>query len=587
MNTDAKITGSQFFRLLPAQMLIPAIASVIAIANGIIAGKFIEESAVGAVGLYAVMTRITEAVGMILLAGSAVMCGRSMGEGNLEKTGSLFSLNLFITTVFSAVITLASLTLADPLAAMFGATGYIRPLLAAYIRGMGIGMFPTMMACQLVSFLQLERKSRLTYIASVAMLVSNVGLAYVFVGILDMGITGLAYATSAANWIYLFILGSYYLTGKAQLKFSFKSIKFGYLWEMITVGAPGALLSATLAVQNLVVFRIALAYGGESALSALSSYLMSANIVICYSLGCGNVVRNMASVSLGERDRASLHELFDTLMKKAFPLSFPVTALVLFITRFFPALFFSAGSQAYVYARQLFTIIPCFIPLLLLTLSVNGYLQAKEHKVFCMMSSVFDGIFSITVPALILTPLFGTTGLWISYPLGFFFVFSFAMIYCCIYWKRIPRSKDDLLFLKEDFDVPEKDRFDCDVYSIDDIMAMVDRVHAFCTDHNLVENFTMHTELFLEEMATNVVLHGFTKDKKKHSVQIRIVYEKDNVILRIKDDCILFNPMERVKNREPSKRNPGKDLGIRMVLNMAKDVKYQNLVGLNVLTIIV
>ena len=584
-NRNSGIISNQFFRLLPAQMLIPAIASVISIANGIIAGKFIEESAVGAVGLYAIMNRIIEAVGTILLAGSAVMCGRSMGEGNLEKTRSLFSLNLFIAAVFGSVITLVNLTLAPVLAVAFGAVGNLVNLLAAYIRGMGVGVIPFMLAYQLVSFLQLERKSRLTYIASVVMLVSNVGLAYLFVGVLKMGIVGLAYATSAANWLYLFILASYYLTKNSQLGFSFRSIKFKYLGEMFTVGLPGALLYFTLAVQNLVVFRVALRCGGESALSALSSYLMSANIVLCYSLGCGNVVRNMASVSLGERDRKSLHELLDTVVKKAFPLSFVAIGVALAVTAFFPGLFFDRGTLAYFYARQIFIIVPLFIPVLLFVFSINGYLQAKEHKVYSSAASLFDGLLSINVPAMVLAPLFGTMGLWFAYPAGFVLDLLFALVYCCIYWKHIPRTRDELLFLRKGFiDIPEKDRLECDIRSIEETVNMVEKIHTFCLEHGLDSSYTMHAELCLEEMVSNVILHGFTKDRKSHVVQVRAIYSDGAVVLRIKDDCVHFNPVERVQQRNRSK-DPLKNVGIKMVMKMAKEVTYQSLVGLNVLTI--
>jgi len=55
------------------------------------------------------------------------------------------------------------------------------------------------------------------------------------------------------------------------------------------------------------------------------------------------------------------------------------------------------------------------------------------------------------------------------------------------------------------------------------------------------------------------------------------------VILRVKDDCIPFNPAERQDIYDPKDRMKG--VGIRMVYKGAKDVKYQNILGLNVLTI--
>ena len=40
--------------------------------------------------------------------------------------------------------------------------------------------------------------------------------------------------------------------------------------------------------------------------------------------------------------------------------------------------------------------------------------------------------------------------------------------------------------------------------------------------------------LSVEEMAGNIVTHGFEKDRKRHSVDLRIAYKDENLILRIK-----------------------------------------------------
>ncbi|MBQ9594073.1 MAG: ATP-binding protein, partial [Lachnospiraceae bacterium] len=89
--------------------------------------------------------------------------------------------------------------------------------------------------------------------------------------------------------------------------------------------------------------------------------------------------------------------------------------------------------------------------------------------------------------------------------------------------------------------------------------------------------------LSMEEMAGNVVDHGFRKDNKKHSVDVRVVHKNDAVLLRIKDDCVPFDPGERRAITDTD--DPAKNIGIRMIFKMAEDVNYQNILGLNVLTI--
>lgn len=57
--------------------------------------------------------------------------------------------------------------------------------------------------------------------------------------------------------------------------------------------------------------------------------------------------------------------------------------------------------------------------------------------------------------------------------------------------------------------------------------------------------------------------------KKKHSVDIRVVHKDDNMILRVKDDCVPFDPAERraIFNPEDATKISGSALytGLRMI----------------------
>ena len=58
---------------------------------------------------------------------------------------------------------------------------------------------------------------------------------------------------------------------------------------------------------------------------------------------------------------------------------------------------------------------------------------------------------------------------------------------------------------------------------------------------------------------------------------------KNDVILRIRDDCLPFNPGDRKELLDSG--DALKNVGIRIVYRIARDIDYQNIMGLNVLTI--
>ena len=110
-----------------------------------------------------------------------------------------------------------------------------------------------------------------------------------------------------------------------------------------------------------------------------------------------------------------------------------------------------------------------------------------------------------------------------------------------------------------------------------------EEITAFCLGKGVDRRRANLAGLAMEEMAGNVVDHGFTKDKKKHTVDVRVVHKDDQVILRIKDDCVPFDPGERQKIAESD--DITKNIGIRMIFKIAGDIQYQNILGMNVLTI--
>ena len=55
---------------------------------------------------------------------------------------------------------------------------------------------------------------------------------------------------------------------------------------------------------------------------------------------------------------------------------------------------------------------------------------------------------------------------------------------------------------------------------------------------------------------------------------MRLLAKQDEVILRIRDDCVPFNPLERYNMAAQNEDDPTKNVGIRMVMKLCSDVVY-------------
>lgn len=101
--SDIRITARLMFRLLPVQILLSAIGSVNGIVSGYFASNYVGVQAMSAVGLYGPVGMLITSFSTVLVSGTAILCGKYMGQNDQEKLQNIFSLSLFV-SLLSAVI---------------------------------------------------------------------------------------------------------------------------------------------------------------------------------------------------------------------------------------------------------------------------------------------------------------------------------------------------------------------------------------------------------------------------------------------------------------------------------------------------
>ena len=66
-------------------------------------------------------------------------------------------------------------------------------------------------------------------------------------------------------------------------------------------------------------------------------------------------------------------------------------------------------------------------------------------------------------------------------------------------------------------------------------------------------------------------------------MDISIIRSDDELTIRFKDNCPLFNPKELNAIFDPE--DPAKNVGVRIVRNICDEMEYHSLLGLNILSI--
>ncbi len=580
---DSAMISQLFFKLLPVQVAIVAMGSINSIVDGVAAARFIDADTVGVVGLYYTIVRILEAAGAVLLGGVSVLSGKYLGSGQMDKTRGICTLGTMIALLFGTVLTAASFTVPQTIAHLLGANDTLLKPLVTYIKGYAIGIIPQLLAQQIAASAQLDRNEKLGQIGVAVMITVNILLDILFVAVMDLGVRGLALATSLANWAYFLVILQHYFSKKAQLKPDLSLISPQETLPLLRIGFPNALLVLCLALRSLVINRILLSNAGNDGLSAMAAFNMVCGLLLSAAIGASSLVRMLSSVFLGEDNREGLLAVIRIALTRVLVIMAVIGAAVVLLSPLLASAFFpDKTTNVYQMAKELFFIYGFCVPVTLICLVCSCYFQAAGHRLFVIVVSIMDGFVSMVLPALILAPVLGATGVWLALPIGLLITLAVSLLYPVIRLRRLPRGLDEWLLLPQEFG--RKTGLVLQLHSMEDVTRTAEAVQSFCDSHGILRRTGAFAGLCLEEIAGNIVSHGFTADRKKHEIEVRVAILDDGIVLRIKDDCIPFNPKEWYYITSAGEDRAA-NVGIRLVLGIAQDVEYQNLLGLNVLTI--
>lgn len=592
--TENSLWTSLFFRLLPYQVLLLIIDAANGIIDSICASNFIGQTAMNAIGLYSPLSHFLFALSIILVSGSQLMVGKAMGRNEMDSVNGYFSTDLILSLVLSGAVSglliLAALT--DGTRILI-ADETNRKAMNLYLIGQSVGIPALVLGQQLFSFLSLENRRTRTMAASFICILSNTTLDILLVYVFKMGTLGLGLASSVGLWIFCLVMLQYYISGRSHMKFSLNSFSAQNSVTIFRQGYAGAISRFMEMFRCIIVNALILRYVGNTGISAFAAVNSVMAVFWPIVFGMVAVTRMLLSITIGEEDRRSMTDIMRVVLSKGVLLVIAIMALIILLAVPFTNMFYHDPADA-VYKMTVsgFRLLPLCMPLAILSLSFVCYSQATEKKLLSIVLPIVDGAVSVVVFSFLLIPSLQMNGLYIANILNGFVCAALIFGYASRYNHHFPKSMDELLMIPDDFGVSENERIDIEIRTYHDKsrnssnLAKVDevseRVITFCTQRGIDRQRAMSTGLALEEMASNVVEHGFTQHGLHHALLIRVVHKDNDIIMRILDNCTTFNPLDRMEDLNNSASD--ENIGIRIVHGIIKDIQYQNLLGLNVLT---
>lgn len=577
-----------FKKLSTVQIVVSVTSSIALIVDSIVISRFMGMTSVAAVGLVTPLMMFILAFSGVLSSGGQLGVGKKLGRGNIAGASASLSLNLALTIISSVVVIAIVFGFTEKICLLFGADPGTELLFEAktYLRGFILGTPGIIGMLGLIPIMNIDGDKKRTSISAIAATAGDIILDIVAVIFFPGNIFAIGLASSISYMIALVILLSHFFekNGKYVLYINFKNIPWKETGDVFRQGSPAALQKILRTLLSFTLNCILLASGGELALGSFTIISNVGNLINSVGQGLSAATLTISGVMYGERIKKNLADLYKAMLKYSILWNLIALAFTLLAANLFANIFkTSKASDLSVVATglRIFAFDYVFYSI---CLCAKSFYQGIGRMKVNYVITIFEGYICIALFSWIFAARWGVYGVCMGYVVGDAVSILTILIVTIIINHAFPKKLSDFLLLPINYSLKEEDMLCAEVTSIENAVEVSQRVNEFVTEHdnNLIKN-GLKLSIAVEEFCKNIIQYGF-EDVKKAKLEVIVIYENGNFTLQIKDNCHKFSPVEYMKLHADSVEKE-KYSGIPLVFNLAKNVEYYSVLGINKLIV--
>ena len=579
-----------FIRTAVQKYMLPSVMALIGtcittITNSMIVGNYIGVDGLTALNICNPIYFAYAAVGALIHVGASTNASLCIGKNEPHKADSYATLALWLSLIFSALLTAAGLLCFPQLIEKLGVTNCMRPYVTDYAEILLIGGGSISFMYYPFNFLKADGRPRQGTYMFLVMFIFDLAFCFLFVIKWNMGMRG-----AALSLVLSTLVGDIYglcLLYNKQAVFTFgKIIDFGgSIVRIVNTGSSMALnnlcnILKTMAL-NYIIFK-ALSEEGLTAFAVIGTVNSFSNAVIS---GIAQTITPLIGVFYGERDNISIKTVVRAAIKKGVRVVLVMMILTCICAKWIGTAF--AASEVTMLEPAVIMFSLSFLPGMFNNLYIFYYFTTEKIGL-----------------ANVLTLL-----------RSFVFIIMFAM--CFVYWKRaqliwLSFMASELAVLTAILAIAGlsciRNRYlkgllmlDCRYEEIDRYLAFsvkntkeeasnaAEKISDFCKEKKMSQRTTMTISLAVEEMLLIIFEHCLS-DIGKQYADVRIVRVGEKIILYMRCAGRLFDPIAYYRKRKVEAGSEvliDDSLGIEMIVKRAAEVMFSRTFGVNNLTIVI
>lgn len=532
MSRKGTFAGVKFRSMFIAATMSMLVEYIMSLTDKIIAGNFLETSALSALTLTEPLTLLIAFVSCVLSAGAGVQVSAALGKGDQKKAEQQFSQILILAVGIGTIATIVYIVFTEQIvAALAGGQPEARYVAEYfdYARFLPIPMLLNAVLFPVVLYRGGEKYCNMSAALSV---VGNIGVSVVLA--INMGMAGISLGTIIGSWVGLLPLFLFFFTKKGRMKFRFHlSLKDIRGMGIYSIG--NSIIYFYMAIFQASMNAFLISRFDNTAIVVFTGVVNVSGLFAALSDGIGEYLLPMINMYRGEENVIGEKKVLNISIKASVIEGLAVMVIMLLFANFMPTLFGvddPAVKSDFVNAAMIYSLGACFF--YILNIYVKYYLYVGKTANSLILSLCMNLVFPLAF-GLIGGFAIGMTGVWIGMAVALALLVAIAYIII-----RRQRSADKLCRFLNQEKMACQYCWDAEM-SQEGISSLMDNVEKYLSEKEVSRTCINKVLLAIEETQ----MGNLEKEKNSGKVLIECtIFLEETVKLILRNTAITYNPIE-------------------------------------------
>ena len=570
MERNGRLIKHKYNEYLLSTLAMSGCASIATIVDRIMVGNLLTANDLNATNLIGPLIYVLNMIFALFIYGGNTLAVTFKGKRDQKTANKCFTISILGGTCFMALFAIAGLIFQVPLSNLLciGKEELYKPVSEYLVPVLFLGMLMILLNGT-SAFIRVDGLRKLAIIIPIVSNALNLTLDYVFMGICKFGIAGAGWATNLGFGASLFLLIPYFRSEKRTVfftKIGFKDIKL--MLNSFHLGLATALMYLCMFLKTFFLNRIIVitlgAVGGQ--ILVVCSAVMSVGNI--FFTGTAQTMLPINGALYGAQDYKGIRHLFKTSMLVMEIICVVIMAIFMIFPLQTAAIFNVTSPEAQeLLPSSIFMFSLCIPPTGMLFIMRSHY-QSTGHRNAATVLTVLEGTVFF-IPILWALSRINPDLMWLSHVISVVLSIIVMGLAMCISAMRKGRSAF-LLLPKQD----DGSSFDFSIENkIEAAVEASEKITEYCLQNGISEEVASIIGVSVEELCVNTA--KYAASSKSDMIDIFLKITPETVILKVRDNGMIFNPTEYIDNSGES------ITGLKMVRSISSKVEYNRVIGFN------